>query len=143
MFENDLAGLTAKLADFGYSRWLVPNAGLLIYLPSSKPWTAPEYHHRGFDFVAATKTDIFSFGVCVLWLLFYNYAGQEFDFMRETSDLGEKPLIELARSHVGSMCMAQHGWKDVLGQIFEACLAKESSVRCSMGHILSLFQSGL
>ena len=42
----------------------------LAFLPKSKPWNAPEYHHRGIPFLQAAKLDIYSFGLLCLWVLF-------------------------------------------------------------------------
>jgi serine/threonine protein kinase len=142
--QSGSSSLNAKLTDFGYSRWLAPQeATSLIYLPNSGFWTAPEHHHRGFDFVAATKSDVYSFGVYALWLLFYNTTGSDNDFTSDTSDLEQKPMIELARSHVRGMVGAPNEQKAVLGQILELCLASEPEHRSPMGDILLLFQSAL
>ena len=46
-------------------------------MPKSGLWSAPEWHHRGFSFLAALKLDIYSFGVTILWLVFYT--GQSSD----------------------------------------------------------------
>ena len=37
----------------------------------SRPWVAPEWHHRGFTPKQAMKMDAFSFGMLVLWVLSY------------------------------------------------------------------------
>ena len=68
VFDKDTTGLTAKVADFGYStRWAVPND--LIQMPRSQPWAAPEWHHRGFTPAQAMLMDTYSFGMLVLWLM--------------------------------------------------------------------------
>ena len=41
-------------------------------LPKSKPWFAPEYHHRGFKLYMAQRMDIYSFGMLCLWILSSN-----------------------------------------------------------------------
>ena len=38
-------------------------------MPRSQPWTAPEWHHRGFTPAQATLLDTYSFGMLVLWLM--------------------------------------------------------------------------
>lgn len=144
VFQGGSSGLNVKLTDFGYSRWLAPlEATSLINLPNSGSWTAPEHHHRGFDFVSATKSDVYSFGGFALWLLFYNITGSDSDFTSDTSDLEQRPMIELARSHVRGIVGAQNEQKAVLGQIFELCLNSEPEHRSSMDDILLLFQSTL
>ena len=63
----------AKLADFGYAGWAIDNKeDILIKPPRSRPWNAPEYHHRGFTISGARKLDIYSFGMLCLWVLFFN-----------------------------------------------------------------------
>ena len=71
LFRNISGGHTAKVADFGYSsKYAAPSD--LIYMPRSWPWAAPEWHHRGFTAAQATKMDTYSFGMLVLWVLFYS-----------------------------------------------------------------------
>jgi serine/threonine protein kinase len=43
---------------------------ILVYVPNSELWTAPEYHHRGFNISSAKRMDVYSFGMLCLWLLF-------------------------------------------------------------------------
>lgn len=71
---RDGAGETyAKLADFGYAGWAIGNTeNILVHPPRSRPWDAPEYHHRGFTAPAARKLDVYSFGLLCLWLLFFD-----------------------------------------------------------------------
>jgi len=71
IFRDKAGAVFAKLADFGYTRWaLDENAVSLIKPPRSRPWDAPEYHHRGFSVAQAKKMDIFSFGMLCIWVLF-------------------------------------------------------------------------
>lgn len=58
----------AKLADFGHSI-IARDKSDVCRLPSSEPWTAPEWHHRDHSFAQARKMDIFSFALVCLWLL--------------------------------------------------------------------------
>lgn len=37
-------------------------------VPATRPWSAPEWHHRGFRVDDAKKTDVYSFGLLCLWL---------------------------------------------------------------------------
>lgn len=63
----------AKLADFGYAGWNTdPSKEVFLYLPESKPWTGPEYHHRAFEIQQAQRLEIFSFGLLCLWFLFHD-----------------------------------------------------------------------
>ncbi|KAK5454372.1 hypothetical protein LTS15_006372 [Exophiala xenobiotica] len=58
-----------KITDFGYSS-LGSSESDEVKLPLSRPWEAPEYHDRWFQLKAAKKTDVYSFGLLALWLLF-------------------------------------------------------------------------
>ena len=71
MFRDDDGDDLAKVSDFGYSTLFATEENL-IYMPFSEPWTAPEYHHRGFRPSQAKKMDAYSFGMLAFWLLFYN-----------------------------------------------------------------------
>lgn len=63
----------AKLADFGYAGWSMDSSKQCsLYLPESRPWTGPEYHHRAFDIYQARQLEIFSFGLTCLWFLFHD-----------------------------------------------------------------------
>ena len=71
VFDGAYGAYTPKVADFGYStRYASPNEA--IYMPISRPWTAPEWHHRGFMPAQAAKMDVYSFGMLALWLLFFS-----------------------------------------------------------------------
>jgi serine/threonine protein kinase len=81
----------AKVADFGFSAW--SRAGNdLVFFPESRPWNAPEYHHRGFSIDQAKRMDIYSFGLVCLWLLFG--AKRDLDMAPPVDLLGacERPL---------------------------------------------------
>ena len=58
-----------KVADLGDAA-ICHDEETLAFLPVSRPWNAPEYHHRGFSFLSAVKMDIYSFGLVCLWTLF-------------------------------------------------------------------------
>ena len=66
--SDDSGGLVAKITDFGHSV-IVFNKGHMCRLPSSEPWTAPEWHHRSHSFAEARNMDIYSFALVCLWLL--------------------------------------------------------------------------
>lgn len=73
IFKDNLGGLYAKLADFGYAGWAFgPQKDKLVKPPRSWPWDPPEYHHRGFTVSAARKLDMYAFGMLCLWLLFHD-----------------------------------------------------------------------
>ena len=59
---------TIKVADFGYST--LAGGEVKVLLPKSRPWNAPEHHFGEFDVPEAKKTDVYSFGMLCLWVLF-------------------------------------------------------------------------
>ena len=74
--------ITVKVTDFGYSTLTVGESGKVI-LPKSRPWDAPEHHYGEFTEHEAKKTDVFSFGMLCLWVLFGNRPS---DFPQTTPD---------------------------------------------------------
>ena len=58
----------ARITDFGHST-IVFDKGDMCRLPSSEPWTAPEWHHRSHSFAQARNMDIYSFALVCFWLL--------------------------------------------------------------------------
>ena len=70
VFEDAITReITVKVADFGYSTLTVGESGEVI-LPKSRPWNAPEHRFGEFNAQEAKKTDVYSFGMLCLWLLF-------------------------------------------------------------------------
>jgi serine/threonine protein kinase len=57
------------MADFGYSTLAAGETGKVL-LPKSRPWNAPEHHFGEFTVGDAKKTDVYSFGMLCLWILF-------------------------------------------------------------------------
>lgn len=119
------------MADFGYStQWALPND--LIQMPRSRPWDAPEWHHRGFTPAQAMKMDSFSFGMVVLWLL--GYAGLEDrdeTFKKDLHTASE--AADLSRALAESISEA-HGLD--LRRFFDSTLAHDETARCSDFHYL-------
>ena len=62
---------TVKVTDFGYSTVTAGGSGTVL-LPKSRPWNAPEHHLGEFKADEAKKTDVYSFGMLCLWVLFGN-----------------------------------------------------------------------
>ena len=66
---RDGAAFYAKVSDFGYSAVVIDDQK--IGLPVTWPWNAPECDERWwFTFLEARKTDLYSFGLLCLWILF-------------------------------------------------------------------------
>jgi serine/threonine protein kinase len=71
VFQYATGKIIVKVADFGYSTLAIGEAGV-VYLPKSRPWNAPEHHFGEFTPLAAKQTDVYSFGLLCLWVLFRN-----------------------------------------------------------------------
>lgn len=69
VFKRDDGGTTFKVSDFGYSTLVAGKEGTVV-LPKSRPWHAPEHHFGDFKVADAKKTDVYSFGILCLWILF-------------------------------------------------------------------------
>jgi serine/threonine protein kinase len=75
---KDATGKTiVKVADFGYSTLATTEALTSgahatgrVFLPKSRPWNAPEHDFGEFTTTGAKKTDVYSFGMLCLWVLF-------------------------------------------------------------------------
>jgi len=81
VFKDATGKTTVKVADFGYStlaptellatgEGLDPGGTARVFLPKSRPWNAPEHHFGEFTVTGAKLTDIYSFGMLCLWILF-------------------------------------------------------------------------
>ena len=94
VFKDATAKATVKVTDFGYST-LVRSTDGRVFLPKSRPWNAPEYRYGEFTVAEAKKTDIYSFGLLCLWVLFgsmriqQNFAGCTFE-----SSIGPRTSLE-------------------------------------------------
>ena len=83
VFKDAITGkITVKVADFGYSTLTVGESGKVL-LPKSRPWNAPKHHFGKFKVQEAKKTDVYSFGMLCLWILFGNHLS---NFQQTTAD---------------------------------------------------------
>lgn len=97
----------------------------VVYLPGSTPWNAPELHHRGFELPQAKKTDIYSFGMLCLWVLFKDdlpYAKTLIE-TREKADLGsfDGGLTEADMVIALEKLKKQDKMGDLVGELVEGC----------------------
>ena len=75
IFKGTAADYSAKVADFGWSCFeSIP--GGKVFPPKSKPWFAPEWHHRGVSIEYAKRMDIFSLGMLCLWVILQHIVQQ-------------------------------------------------------------------
>ena len=100
-------------------------------MPYSEPWTAPEYHHRGFWPSQAKKMDAYSFGMLVLWLLFYNTNMDTVrDFRHEVQNLDANILDHALRLLEKSQEPEDEN-KAFLEEVFRLTLDKDPEKRSS------------
>ena len=95
--------ITVKVADFGYSTLTLGEPGK-VFLPKSRPWNAPEHHFGEFNAQEAKKTDVYSFGMLCLWLLFGNRLS---DIPQATAD-GTAELISFNTPLLGRPTLLEH-----------------------------------
>jgi len=69
VFKDATGKTTVKVADFGYSTLAVGETAK-VFLPKSRPWNAPEHYFGEFNVADAKKTDVYTFGMLCLWVLF-------------------------------------------------------------------------
>ena len=150
--------ITVKVTDFGYSTLTVGESGKVI-LPKSRPWNAPEHHFGEFNAQEAKKTDVYSFGMLCLWLLFGNHLS---DIPQTTADgaaglisfdappfLGGPTFLErlkdedrvedIAHHLVGSMPGLDVEYRIRLKDIFSLALPHDPKKRtCDLARVIGL-----
>lgn len=151
VFRQEDGTLLAKLTDFGYASFALNDQDMLK-LPCSRPWQAPEHHHRGFEFCEAQKQDTYSFGLLCLFIIRHEH----FDLHGSQPEDGiARPLtqstIEEAKrkKSMGELAITQllqmenlHDYQlGSLTQLLGSCLQHEHAVRSSdwkrVGELLS------
>lgn len=146
LYKDTDGKYTAKVTDFGYSTVFADEENSrTITIRRSRPWTAPEYWDgRMFTFTEAKATDIYSFGLFCLWLLFFEKIADMKAFRDRTGclsldnpwkednmveDLKEDgSILHLALSLVlAEDCPQQSN----LAQLFKLTLDRNAEVRCN------------
>ena len=150
---------TVKVADFGYSTLTAAEYGK-VSLPKSRPWNAPEHHFGEFNAREAKKTDVYSFGMLCLWLLFGNRLS---DIPQTTADgtaelisfdappgrLGRRTVLELLKDEDRVEDIANHlvestpglkvEYKIHLKEIFSLTLPRNPGKRtCDLARVIGL-----
>ena len=98
--------ITVKVADFGYSTLIVDEPGK-VSLPKSRPWNAPEHHFGEFSVQEAKKTDVYSFGMLCLWLLFGSR-------LSDTPQTGADGTAELISFNAPLLQFGRPTWLEIL-----------------------------
>lgn len=49
----------------------LPTLDIIVLLPQTPPWHAPEHHHRGSPLSAAKEADVYTLGLVTLWIKFF------------------------------------------------------------------------
>lgn len=137
IFEHIPGEYVAKVSDLGYSVHLDCD-DTLIKMPLSKPWHAPEWHHRVYRFPEIVKMDLYSYGMVCLWLLFGQEcldSGINFDISSPSAcrDLeklkSEDRLLSLATDLADHSAGLSRGELQVLKDIFMGCLVQDPIAR--------------
>ena len=119
-----------KVTDFGYSTLTVGGSGMVL-LPKSSPWNAPEHHFGEFEAYAAKKTDVYSFGVLCLWVMF----GPTLLERLKDGDRAEC----IANQHVESMPSLDVEYRICLREIFSLTLPHNPGKRtCDLARVIGL-----
>jgi serine/threonine protein kinase len=142
IFRHSARSLTAKVADFGFSTLLAGSG--FINMPRTKPWQAPEWHHRGFRFPEAVAMDIYSYGMLCMWLLFYNYSDDpRSNLFRDLMDDNHPSGLALAERLIEKSSEVCEDEKYRLSQFFNWALAIEpKSRKTDLKQLLSLLIPG-
>jgi tetratricopeptide (TPR) repeat protein len=79
--------VTAKVADFGYSQTYLSSEDKLS-VARTTPWCAPEVTERSDGYLSheAKLTDIYSFGMMCLWMIFADELAQNFGIHHDMTD---------------------------------------------------------
>ncbi|KAI3318787.1 hypothetical protein HD806DRAFT_548919 [Xylariaceae sp. AK1471] len=149
IFKGDDGSFTAKVADFGFST-RYSHVGDCIVLPQSQPWCAPEWNeYPEFPPAKAMKTDVFSFGMLILWFLFgksllgdsalpegsqshrapYTYENR-FHSLEFLSNLKrENSLVQFAKQLVIAEEGLDANMRQILHRFFSGCLIRDPEAR--------------
>jgi serine/threonine protein kinase len=85
LVENRI--VTAKVADFGYSRAYTSSEDKFA-VARTTPWCAPEVNERSDGYLGheAELTDIYSFGMLCLWMIFADELASQFGVNQDMTD---------------------------------------------------------
>ena len=129
---------TVKVTDFGYSTLTAGGSGT-VSLPKSRPWNAPEHHSGEFKAHEAKKTDVYSFGMLCLWVLFGNRLS---DVPQTTAD-GATGLISFDAPFFGGLTFLERlkdegGLEYIANRIVESMPGMNVEYRIRLKEIFGL-----
>ena len=132
--------ITVKVADFGYST-LSAGESRKVFLPKSRPWNAPEHHFEGFIAQEAKKTDVYSFGLLCLWLLF----GDRLSDIPQTTADGtaelisfNPPLLQVGRPTLLEVLKDENRLEDIAKNLVDLLPGLNVEYRIRLREIFSL-----
>ena len=131
---------TVKVADFGYSTLIVGESGK-VFLPKSRPWNAPEHHFGEFSAQEAKMTDVYSFGMLCLWLLFGNRLS---DIPQTSADgtaeliLFNAPLLQIDGPTLLEILKDEDRVEDIANHLVESMPGLNVECRIRLKEIFSL-----
>ena len=159
VFSGVTDAYLVKLADWGHSIFY-PSPGhsafypgepvpTLFSLPVSKPFSDPQlYDGKRRSLSEAIRCDMYAFGVCCFWLVYYNTPwASQCDFERQMSDAVARhiavPIQSLAAGLVSSCTAFRTATISLVRTLLEACLAPNVDDRPSeMTYIFEILDSG-
>lgn len=136
--------VTAKVADFGYSRAYLSSEDRLA-VARTIPWCAPEIAERSDGYLSheAKLTDVYSFGMLCLWMIFHNELAHHFGINQDMTDPNttdtrdhhlcftkinklkeEDRLLRICRDLILQLPL-QPGQKVSLTKVFESSLSRD------------------
>ncbi|KAI8934447.1 hypothetical protein NX059_009179 [Plenodomus lindquistii] len=162
ILEADLMYTTPKLCDFGYSTTFQDGMED-ISVARTVPWNAPEVQQRlsGLSPNEAKKTDVYSFGMLVLWVVFRQGLAAEFGLDQYFADerhaeaeihssfeaiirlKSDDKIRPVCRQLVSALPLSPYQ-KQNLAEVFDIALCASSADRGdSMQHIRQLLDESL
>jgi len=127
VFKDTTGKTVVKVTDFGYSTLVAgetlatseplavgqlpaPGQAGRVFLPKSRPWNAPEHHYGEFTVAEAQKTDVYSFGLLCIWVLFGKLLQNTTEY---TFDASNGPLTSLEQlKHDDKMEQIANQWME-------------------------------
>jgi serine/threonine protein kinase len=147
IFKEKSGMYGAKVIDFGYSTRYM-NEDQRLKLAISTPWNAPENIDTSlkWNFDDAKNTDIFSFGMVCLWLLFEPYFSESAPTERSGYSLRrakEEPRT-CAHQLLASETALKESAKNALAEFFDSSLCHDPKERemCLPRLVKSLIYNG-